>query len=247
MSKVILITGTRKGLGRSLAERYLELGDTVVGCSRKESNLDHPNYRHYILDVAEEMDVVKMVRSIKREYGHIDILLNNAGIAAMNHTLSTPYSTVEKVFRTNFFGTFLMVREVSKVMMKSKAGRIVNYTTVAVPMRLAGESVYAASKAAVESFTQVTAHELAEFGITVNALGPTPVRTDLIKNVPEEKLDQLIQRQAIKRFGNFEDVFNVIEFYTSPKSGFITGQILYLGGRLVFRVIILLIIIYVTQ
>ena len=97
-------------------------------------------------------------------------------------------------------------------------------------MNLEGEAIYAASKSAIESLTKVSARELAEMGITVNALGPTPVATDLIKNVPKEKMNHLLQQQAIRRFGNFQDIINVIDFFVNPKSDFVTSQIVYLGG-----------------
>jgi len=229
-SRVFLITGTRKGLGLQLAEHYLSQGHIVVGCSRKEPGIQNSKYRHFNLDVSNEKMVMKMVRSVKKEYGNIDILINNAGIAAMNHFITTPYSNAKKVFDTNFFGTFLFSREVSKVMIRQKYGCIVNYTTVAVPLHLEGEAVYAASKAAIENFTRVTANELAEFGIRVNAIGPTPIYTDLIRNVPEEKINKIIDRQAIKRLGEYKDVQQVVDFLIDEKSDFITGQIIYLGG-----------------
>ena len=115
-------------------------------------------------------------------------------------------------------------------MMKQKFGRIVNYTTVAKPLRLEGEAIYAASKAAIENFTQTIAKEVASYGITVNAIGPTPIQTDLIKAIPKEKIAELLNKQAIKRFGTFEDIINAIEFFCDEKSDFITGQIIYLGG-----------------
>jgi 3-oxoacyl-[acyl-carrier protein] reductase len=90
--------------------------------------------------------------------------------------------------------------------------------------------MYAASKAAVVSLTQILARELAEYNITVNAVGPAPVRTDLVRNVPEERLEALVARQAIRRFAEFRDVANVIDFFIQPESDFITGQVIYLGG-----------------
>ena len=115
-------------------------------------------------------------------------------------------------------------------MIKNKYGKIINYSTVAVPLNLEGEAVYAASKAAIEKLTTILSKEFGKSGITVNAVGPSPIKTDLIKNVGEEKLNDLLQQQAISRFGSFEDVANVIDFYISEKSNMITGQILYLGG-----------------
>ncbi len=230
MSQIIVITGTSKGIGQALANYYLENGEIVIGCSRGESSIVHDNYRHFSLEVNDEKAVIKMIRVVKKEFGKIDILLNNAGMASMNHILTTSVSSVEKIFATNFLGTFIFTREVSKVMMKQKYGKVVNYTTVASALRLEGEAIYAASKAAIENFTQTSAKELAPFNITVNAIGPTPVQTDLIKAVPKDKIDELLAKQAIKRFGQFDDIKNVIDFFISKKSDFITGQIIYLGG-----------------
>lgn len=230
MNRVIIITGTRKGIGRYLAEQYLAEGDKVYGCSRRNTDLEHPNYSHTNLDVSSEEDVMAFVRNVYKENKHIDVLINNAGCASMNHFLLTPYTTAQRVFNTNFMGTFLMCREVAKYMLKAKAGRIVNYSTVAVALNLHGELIYSASKAAVEQLTRVLADEIGESGITVNAVGPTPIDTDLIKNVPEEKLQDLLSLQCIKRFGKFEDVKNVIDFFLRPESDFITAQTIYLGG-----------------
>ena len=230
MNRVIIITGTRKGIGRYLAEQYLAEGDKVYGCSRRNTDLEHPNYSHTNLDVSSEEDVMAFVRNVYKENKHIDVLINNAGCAAMNHFLLTPYTTAQRVFNTNFMGTFLMCREVAKYMVKAKTGRIVNYSTVAVALNLHGELVYSASKAAVEAMTKILAKELAPFQITVNAIGPTPVKTFLTANVPPNKIQGLLDRQAIKRFGEFSDIGNVLDFFINPASNFITGQIIYLGG-----------------
>ena len=230
MERIILITGTRKGIGNYLAGSYLRQGDIVYGCSRRPCDIEHPNYHHVCFDVSDETQVIQFVREIYKEHKHIDVLINNAGIASMNHFLLTPYTTAQKVFNTNFMGTFLMCREVAKYMVKNKSGRIVNYSTVAVALNLQGELVYSASKAAIEQLTRVLAGEIGTSGVTVNAVGPTPIDTDLIKNVPSDKIQRLIERQSIKRLGRYEDVKNVIDFFLKPESGFITGQVIYLGG-----------------
>lgn len=229
LPKSILITGTRKGIGRFLAERYLAAGCVVSGCSRGEGDITHANYTHYRLDVADEPAVARMVREVSRAHG-LDALINNAGLAAMNHLLLSSGSTGRKIFDCNFFGTFFFIREAAKIMQRSKRGRIVNFTTVAVPLDLEGEALYASSKAAVETLTRVAARELADFGITVNAVGPTPVKTDLIRQVPPDKIEALLSRQALKRFGEMEDVANVVDFFLAEESAFVSGQIIYLGG-----------------
>ncbi len=228
--KRIVITGTRKGIGLGLAEHFLDEGWEVAGCSRGEGAIEHAHYRHFSLDVANEEAVVAMAHALGRDWGGVDALLNNAGIASMNHALLTPVATVTRVFQTNFTGTFLFCREMAKLMRKTGAGRIVNFTTVAHPLRLEGEAVYAASKAAVESLTRILGRELAPLRVTVNAVGPTPVRTDLIRGVPSAKIDALVGRQAIPRMGELRDVINAVEFFLREESDFVTGQVLYLGG-----------------
>jgi 3-oxoacyl-[acyl-carrier protein] reductase len=227
---VVLITGTRKGIGRALVGHYVEKGCRVVGCSRSPFEEDLANYRHYCLDVADESAVKNMFSEIRKHDGRLDVLINNAGVASMNHALLMPIATVDKILRTNFTGTFLFCREAARLMQLHRFGRIVNFTTVAVPLKLEGEAAYAASKAAVISLTQVLAREFADFGITVNAIGPTPIKTDLIRGVPPEKLDALITRQAIKRYGEPKDVIQVIDFFVHPASDFVTGQVIFLGG-----------------
>lgn len=228
--KVAVITGTRKGIGRSLVDHFVSSGYRVAGCSRGPMDDLIEGYRHFELDVADELKVQTMLSEVTQFYGRIDVLINNAGIASMNHVLLTPLNTVETIFRTNVFGSFLFAREAAKIMIRQKGGRIINFATVATPLNLEGEAVYAASKAAVESFTRVFAREVAPFGITVNAVGPTPIQTDLIKNVSKEKMNALLRRQSIPRFGEFRDVVNVIDFFVRQDSDFITGQTIYLGG-----------------
>jgi 3-oxoacyl-[acyl-carrier protein] reductase len=228
--RVMMITGSSRGIGRYLVEHYLARGYRVVGCSRKASDLAADGYEHFELDVADEPAVTAMFKEVARRHGRLDVLINNAGAASMNHILLTPLGTLRKLVDVNVVGTFLFTREAAKLMKKHRFGRIVNFASVATPLKLEGEAVYAASKAAIVNFTQVTAKELAPLGITVNAVGPTPIETDLIRAVPKEKIAKLIESQAIRRMGEFRDVSNVIDFFISPESDFVSGQVIYLGG-----------------
>jgi 3-oxoacyl-[acyl-carrier protein] reductase len=229
-NRVILISGTSRGIGRALVEHYSGLGYDVIGCSRSEFEIELTNYRHHCLDIADELAVKEMFGLIRKTAKRLDVLINNAGIASMNHSLLTPVSTVNKVMQTNFIGTFLLCREAARLMQANRYGRIVNFATVAVPLKLEGEAIYAASKAAVISLTEILAREFAEFGITVNAIGPAPIKTDLVRGVPAEKLEALISRQAIKRYGEMRDVVHLIDFLIDPATDFVTGQVIYLGG-----------------
>jgi 3-oxoacyl-[acyl-carrier protein] reductase len=227
---VALVTGSRKGIGRSLAEHLLRGGYQVVGCSRQPAEWEAPGYTHMQADVSEEEQVGKLFRFLRQQHAGLDVAINNAAVASMNHALLTPASSIEKMLRVNVMGTFLVCREAAKLMKPRGSGRIVNVSSLAVPMRLAGQAAYVASKAGVEAMSQVLARELADFGITVNVIGPTPIDTDMIRGVPDEKMERLVSRLAIKRLGTMEDVLNVVDFFLQPGSAAVTGQIVYLGG-----------------
>jgi 3-oxoacyl-[acyl-carrier protein] reductase len=191
---------------------------------------DISGYEHFCLDVSDETAVKAMMLKISETHERLDHLVNNAGIACLGHVLLTPAETAKRVYATNVMGTFLCCREGAKLMKKRRFGRIVTFSTMALPLKLEGEAIYASSKAAVISLTEILARELAPLGITVNAVGPTPVQTDLIAAMPAEKVQELMARQAIRRPGTYADIANVIDFYFQPESNFVTGQAIYLGG-----------------
>lgn len=228
--KNIIITGTSKGIGRALVQYFLEHNFNVIGCARSNTSIEDPNYNHFQCDLTDEYSIKDFFSFVKGKYKKMDALINNAGIASMNHSLLTPGSIVDKIFLTNFKSTFLFCREAAKIMSMNKFGRIINFSSVAVPLSIEGEAVYASSKAAVETLTKILAKEFSSMGITCNCIGPCPVETDLIKNIDENKIIKLMELQALKKYADIEDIINVINFFMSKKSGMITGQIIYLGG-----------------
>lgn len=230
MKKSIFITGTSKGIGKFLSESFLAKGFYVFGCSRSESSIENKNYKHFKINLNKEEEILSAFTTIRKSNTQFYGLINNAGIASMNHVLLTPTNTVKNIFDINFVATFICCREASKIMKKFKKGRIINFSTIAVPISLQGESVYASSKSAVESFSKSFSKEVSNYGITVNTIGPNPIKTDLIKNVDNNKLDNIIKRQTIKRYGKYEDVFNVVDFFLKEESDMLTGQKIYLGG-----------------
>jgi 3-oxoacyl-[acyl-carrier protein] reductase len=229
----ILITGASRGLGCYLARHYLDHGNVVIGCARSQASeniLRHERYRHYRVDVTDAQAVHALLRDVQREVGRLDVLINNAGIANMNPIALTPVEVARRIMETNFLGTFMLSQAAIRLLRKSPSPRIVNMSTVAVPLRLAGEAVYAASKSAIEMLTRITARELGIFGITCNAVGPTPIDTELLKGVGEEKIRHLVEQQAITRMARPSDVAHTIDFFLHPESHMITGQVIYLGG-----------------
>ena len=228
--EVFLITGARKGIGRALAEHFLRKGSLVIGCSRGESEWASDGYLHCQVDVGVESQVRDLILEVKSRFGRLDVIINNAGIAAMNHVLLTPADGAEKIMQTNLLGTFLVSREGAKLMQRRRYGRIVNIGSVGVPFQTEGSAIYSASKSAIMTFTQIMAREVAALGITCNVVAPGPIATDIIRSVPQEKIDAMVNQLAIKRMGTFEDVANVVDFFVKPESSYITGQVIYLGG-----------------
>lgn len=226
----VLVTGTSRGIGEHLARHYLAQGDVVVGCARGVAPLEHERYTHLRLDVSDGAAVRNAFLEIRRRLGRLDVVINNAGVASMNPVVLTPIEAARDIMMTNFMGTFHMAHSAIRLLRHSNAARIVNLTTVAVPLRLDGEALYAASKSAVETFTRIVAREVGPLGITCNAVGPSPIKTRLTAGVPSEKMERLIARQAIPRWADLEDVTNVIDFFLQPSSRMVTGQVVYLGG-----------------
>ena len=185
-----LITGSSQGLGRALAERLLADGWTVHGFARGPQELTYAHFTAHAVDVADEAAVRSAVSTVAAA-GRIDLLVNNAGVASMNALLLTPGETAERLMRVNYLGTFHCLQAVGKVMVRQRAGRIINLTTVAVPLSLEGEAAYVASKAAVEALTKVAAKELAPSGVVVTAVGFGPIDTKLTRAVPKVALAKI--------------------------------------------------------
>ena len=229
--KSIFITGSRKGIGKYLVEYYSDKGFKVFGCSREPINYSLPNYSHYICDITKEKQVKEMLRDIKKTNGYIDILINNAGVnLTLQSTILVSYQNALKTIEINLLGTFLMCREVSRLMMKKSFGRIINFSSMAVKHEVEGEAIYTASKAAIISFTRVLAKEVYPFGITCNVVSPSAIETDLMNKIDENALNNVLFRNAVKTKGKMEDISNTIDWLIKPKSDAITGQVIFLGG-----------------
>ena len=228
----ILVTGTRTGIGRALADHLLGLGHEVIGCSRRPGAIDHPRYEHHRLDLTVSADLKAMFREIRREHGRLDALVANAGTSTMNHFMLTPEATARRIFDVNVFAVLNCCREAAKLLRRSAqpSTAVLAVTTVAVPWALEGHLAYSASKAAVEQMVRVMSKELADHRIRVNALGLPPVGTVLTRTVPADRIDALVARQTVKRLCEPADIAGPVEFLIGPQSAFVTGETLFLGG-----------------
>lgn len=220
-----LITGTSRGLGLALAERLLADGWIVHGFSRGPQVLTHERFTARIVDITDEASVQTAVASVAAS-GQINLLINNAGAASMNALLLTPAAVAERLMRVNYLGTFHCLQAVGKVMLRQRAGRIVNVTTVAVPLSLEGEAAYVASKAAVDALTKVAARELASSGVIVSAVGFGPIDTALTRGVPRDRLAALNARLGLTQSPALAEA---ADFLLAHAHSAEAGRIDYLG------------------
>ncbi|HUQ18270.1 MAG TPA: SDR family oxidoreductase [Gemmatimonadaceae bacterium] len=227
MTDTIVVTGASRGLGAHCATRLHEAGYKVIGLGRKPTK-DLP-YVTRIVDVADAASVKAGVDDLRRDES-VYALINAAGIASMNLVLTTPAETVKKIIDTNLLGTIYCCQAVAPALIKRGNGRIINFSTVGVPLAIKGEAVYVASKAGVEGFTRVFAREMAPHGVTVNSVAPGPIATGLLEKVAQEKIDNVVAQQLIARQGEPEDVWNIVSLLLRPESSMITGQTIYVGG-----------------
>ncbi|MEZ4469975.1 MAG: SDR family oxidoreductase [bacterium] len=228
--QTVLITGASRGIGAHLVDYFRARGAWVAACARSIEPGEHPQGMASVVDVTDEAAVRAWVREVYERRGQLDVMINNAGAATMNHCLLTPVSAIRDIVELNCLAAFTGAREAAKRMRKRGYGRIINLTTVAVPMRLEGEMAYAASKGALETMTRVMARELAPLGITCNLVGPCPVDTDLIRGVPKAKMDALVASLPMRSMATLEDVAWAVEAFARPEARHLTGQVLYLGG-----------------
>lgn len=230
--RVVLVTGTSRGLGAELARHFLARGDLVVGCSRStDVEIEGEGYTHHALDLASEPDVVTLFESIRSTHGRLDAAINNAAVnPARSLVALTPASAAAATFDTNVLGTFLVCREAVKLMMQERRGRIVNVGSMATRHEVAGEAAYTASKAAVVALTRVLAKEVADSGITCNVLAPSALEDGIAASVPRDQLQEVLARNAMRSPDKIADVFAAIDWLLEPAAAGITGQVIYLGG-----------------
>ena len=227
--RVAIVTGSSRGVGRGIAEYFLEQGYEVIGCSRSQFSLPAEKYEHAVVDVGDDEQVRRWIGEVAKSHGRIDVVVNNAGIGPASLALLTSTALVDSTLRTNFLGTFSVCREAAKVMLKRRFGRIINISSIAVALHMTGASAYVASKSAMVEFSKVLAKELGPTGITCNVIALSLLETDMMADLNEEAMERYMQSLAIKRRAEMEDVCNVVSFFASPTSGYITGQVIHLG------------------
>lgn len=224
---MIVVTGASRGLGAAICARLIESGHQVFGIARDVSAL---TFEGQSCDVSDYKAVKAVARQLRRDKAEVHGVINAAGIASMNLAVTTPASTTEKILGVNLAGTIYCCQLFAPLMLRRKAGSFINFSTIAVALGLKGESVYAASKAGVEGFSRAFAREMADFHINVNCIAPGPIKTDLLKGVTDEQIDDIVQQQVIPRRFVPDDVCDLVELLLDAKSSSLSGQVLAVGG-----------------
>lgn len=227
---VMVITGTSKGIGLEMARYFLAQGINVAGCSRSKATIEHENYFHSPVDIGDEGQVRIWVRAVKNRFKRIDVLVCNAGHAPANLLMTmTPGAVLMDLLQVNIAGSYYVCREVSKVMLLQRSGRIITISSMAVGLHEEGTSAYSASKSAIVEMTKVMAKELAPAGITCNVIAPSMLMTDAVHALGEEVIQRALSKLTIKRPVTIEEVCNVVSFFSAAESGCVTGQVLHMG------------------
>jgi 3-oxoacyl-[acyl-carrier protein] reductase len=237
--KVAIVTGASRGIGRVIAVALAGQGAKVVASARNAEALANLTAEIKAQggeavavagDVALEEDASNLIQQAIEAYGQVDILVNNAGITRDGLLLRMKNDDWDAVLDTNLKGAFLCTRAVAKVMSKQRSGRIINMSSVVGEMGNAGQANYCASKAGLLGLTKSVARELARRNVTVNAITPGFIVTDMTENMTDKARDAMTDQIPLGRLGGAEDVANAVLFLASDQSAYITGQVLGVNG-----------------
>jgi 3-oxoacyl-[acyl-carrier protein] reductase len=242
-NQVAVVTGSGRGIGHAIAVRLAKEGARVASVSRTEGNAqktaDEINAvradaaKAYSVDVADQAAVQKAAEKIFEDFGRVDILVNNAGVTRDGLSMRMSMEDWDTVLNTNLKGAFNFIQAVMRPMIKQRSGRIINISSIAGLIGNAGQANYAASKAGLIGLTKTLARELASRGITVNAVAPGLIETDMTTVLSEEIRQNILKNVPLGKLGEPEDIAGAVAYLASAEAKYITGQVLTVDGGMV--------------
>ena len=237
--KIVLVTGATRGIGKAIALNLGISGATLIGTATSEVGADNISKMLFdneiqgkgvVLDVTDNDQISNLLKIVNEEFGSVDILINNAGITRDNILLRMKEDEWEDIINTNLSSIYKVSKSVLRGMIKKRSGRIISITSVVGVMGNAGQSNYAASKAGIIGFTKSLAREVGIRGITVNAVAPGFIVTDMTDSLPEEQKEGLASQIPMGRLGTVEEVADAVLFLASSRGSYITGQTIHVNG-----------------
>ena len=233
--KTALVTGASRGIGKAIAEKLKEDNYKVIGTSTSDSGVDTLNsngIEGYLLDLNSKDSIDNFWSQLESDNKTISVLVNNAGITRDNIILRMSDEEWSDIMNVHLYGTFQLSKRALKMMLKNKWGRILNISSASASIGNRGQSNYAAAKAGVEAFTKSLAKEVGKRDITINAVAPGFISTDMTKNNKGVNADYLVKEIPLGRFGKPEEVASLIRFICSDGASYITGQTIHINGGL---------------
>ena len=237
--KLVLVTGASRGIGQAIALTLGKSGATVIGTATSEEGTNKISKifaennilgKGMMLNVTDNEQISELLKSINAEYGSVDILVNNAGITRDNILVRMKEDEWDDIINTNLSSVYRMSKAVLRGMIKKRSGRIISITSVVGAMGNAGQSNYAAAKAGIMGFTKSLAREVGVRGITVNAIAPGFIQTDMTDKLPEDQKVALASQIPMARLGTVDEIAQSVLFLASESGSYITAQTLHVNG-----------------
>ena len=237
--KIVLVTGATRGIGKAIALTLGNAGATIIGTATSKAGANNVSQilddnkisgKGIVLDVTDNDQISKLDETIKKDFGSVDILVNNAGITRDNILLRMKEDEWEDIINTNLSSIYKMSKSVLRGMIKNRSGRIISITSVVGAMGNAGQSNYGASKAGIIGFTKSLAREVGVRGITVNAIAPGFIETDMTDSLPEDQKEALATQIPMGRLGTADEIAQAVLFLAGDGGSYITGQTLHVNG-----------------
>ena len=237
--KIVLVTGATRGIGKAIALMLGNAGATVIGTATSEAGASNVSQmlddekisgKGIVLDVTDNDQISKLDETIKKDFGSVDILVNNAGITRDNILLRMKEDEWEDIINTNLSSIYKMSKSVLRGMIKKRSGRIISITSVVGAMGNAGQTNYAAAKAGIIGFTKSLAREVGVRGVTVNAIAPGFIETDMTDSLPQDQKEALASQIPMGRLGTVDEVAQTVLFLAGDGGSYITGQTLHVNG-----------------
>ena len=224
---MIIVTGASRGIGLAISNRLVDSGEEVLGISRDAASTKFPTKS---LDVTDFKSIKCLSDEIRVSGKKVTGLINAAGIASMNLALMANPLTSINLVNVNFLGTVYSCQGFTPLLVRNGGGSVINFSTIAATLHLEGESIYAATKAAVENYSKTFAKELSKFNIRVNCIAPGPIQTDLLSGVTEDQINKIVKAQIIANKFEKHDVADLVQLLLDPKAKSLTGQVFHVGG-----------------